>query len=402
MAQTTRVKIEIANPPLDNNQRTYLSTDLAAGAGDTTSLIILSKEGFLGNDHRDDTYFYVLIGEYGWEKSEIVRIIANDTVDTILNTTGDTIKYAHSTSEPVTFIPYNQIKYYGMTSTGGTKVALSPAELAIDTTQQSTTFIYEGTDYIFFVATYYDEANTTESQDTDEITGTSFASSSAKRVIDAAVKKALTNIDENPDSNLTWQIAKETLQDGIEEILARKRKWSFLHEVDTSQTTIADIAYVSLPSDEVQIQFVVVNNRKCNWMSPLEYQKHVYSGTTPTSTSEPTNWTLRDDKIYLYPTPNGAYAVIIDYHENVATISDLNTTIKRPFIIPLMYYCAAQFSFIKGNDKRGDKMYSLFRAVLEQQVEEYSGPVQSGDAEQVEQTSIYSGESSLEEELIYE
>jgi len=172
MAQTTRVKIEIANPPLDLSQRTYLSADLAAGV---SALTVLAKEGFFKNDHRANTYFYVLIGEYGWEKSEIVRITADDTANTSLANTGDATIYAHSTGEPVTYIPYNQIKYYGMTATGGTKVALSPAQLAIDVTQQSTTYIYEGTTYTFFVATYYDEANTTESQYTDEITSASFA-----------------------------------------------------------------------------------------------------------------------------------------------------------------------------------------------------------------------------------
>jgi hypothetical protein len=393
MAQVTRVKIEIANPPLDKSQRTYLSADAAAGV---TSLTVLAKEGFFKADHRDDTYFYVLIGEYGWEKSEIVRITADNIANTTLANTGDATIYAHSTSEPITYIAWDQIKYYGMTASGGTKTLVET--LAIDITQQSTIYTYEGTTYSYFVATYNNSDNTEESQYTDEITSSSFGTTSAKRVIEAGVRKALTQIDENPDSNLTWQIAKETLQDGIEEILARKRKWSFLHETDTSQSTTANTAYVSLPSDEVQIDFVVVNNKKCNWITPLQYHQLIYSGTTPVSTSEPTNWTRRDDLIYLYPTPNGTYNVIIDYYENVATITDLNTTIKRPFIIPLIYYCAAQFSYVKGNDKRGDKMYRLFEAKLERQVEEYTGPYQSGDAEPIEETSIYSGEADMFEE----
>jgi hypothetical protein len=389
--QPSQNRFKAVNPPLDGNAITYLTADSAVGA---TSLTILDKAGFLKAEHNNDTNFYVVIGNYGQEKSEIVKVTADDTVNTTL-TVAATV-YAHEASEPITFIPYNQVRLYGSAASGTIVIGDTPVcTINIDCSKQHTNLYYEGSTNNYFKIAYYNVANTELSAFSEEISSTSFTRKSAKRIIESALTKAITHIDESENSELSWDKALTVLQDGIDEIMARKRKWVFLHKIDESTSTVANIAYISKPSDLSLLEFIIIDDNTLGWISRYKYDNYTKNGAT-VSTGSPAFYTEKNGKYYLYPTPSTVYAVIFEYFKTVAEITDLATEVDLAFVPVLIYYCASQFAYIRGNDKRGDKMYAMFQKLLEQQVEEYSGPEQVGEAEAIEQTTNLNEEINID------
>ncbi len=385
MAQVTQTRIKVENPNLDGEIRAYMSADSAAAA---TSISTLDNTGFVQTGSTD---YYILIGEYGTEKSEIVLVDASDAGTDENSFKVSALKYAHSASDPVTYMRWNKINIYGATATGGTKVEIpTDSPVDIDISQTFTEYTYTGTTYSFFYSAFYSATLNSFGPYSDEITASDATErKSFKRIIDAGARKALTTIDQNNNSVLNWDVAIEILQDGSDEILARKRRWGFLRAIDTSISTVTEQQYIELPSDCALLEFVIIDCESLKAVSRVDYNDYTLSGT-PTTTGAPISFTMKNDKVYLYPTPNSAYTVTYEYYKVPAAVTtDLSTTVSRPFVPILMYYCAAHFAYIRGNDKRGDKMYKQFEKLLEDQVIEYSGPDQIGQAEYVERTSAY-------------
>jgi len=375
----SRNKIKIANPSIENKPRTYLNADTAIS---DTSFTVLSNSGFTG------TNFYVTIGEYGDEKWETKLVSSfNGTTFTVAALT-----YSHEASDPVTKVDYNQIKFYNMeTDTNPAVDAIAIATLDIDGSKLYTEYTYLDPTHIYFCSAYYNSNDDKISAFSERVSSTSFTRKSVKRIIESGLRKAMTKIDDSIEGDLNWDIALEIVQDGIDEIMARKRKWSFLRKSDSSTSTTANTAYVSKPTDLSLLEFIAVNSYKLSWISQNRYVTLTKSGATIPA-GQPYHYTEKNNKYYFYPTPAGAYTIDYDYYKTIAVIEDLSTEIDNVFVPILIYYCASQFAYIRGNDKRGDKVYAMFEKLLEQQVIEYSGPDQIGDAEEVERTSFISTE----------
>lgn len=377
--QPTSTVIRIVNPSLDDHNSTFLTGDASAAA---TTITTLDNTGFTLTGSSD---YYILLMNYGEEKSEIRLVDASDAATDIDSFKIDALSFDHSASEPVTFIPYNQVQIFGATTSGGTKNLITTID--IDVSQQFTSYTYEGTTYSYFYAAYYNSNDDEISAYTEEITSSSFTRNSAKRIIKAATRKAFTSIDESQDSELNWDSALDILNDGIEEVLARKRKWSFYHTIRSGlDTTTASQEYITKPSDISRLQFIIINNIKLSWISQLDYDRYTKSGTVVISGS-PSFYTEKNNQYYLYPTPDTSYDVIFEYWKKPSEITSLTSTVDSALTVPLIYYCASQFANIRGNDKRGDKMDKKFMEALENVAIEYTGPWQEGDAEYVEFTN---------------
>jgi hypothetical protein len=379
--QPTTKRIRIANPPLDANNRTSLTADVVIGA---TTLNVISTTGkqFLTTGGYD---YYLLIEGYEKEKGEFVLVDASDAGTDDNSFTVSATKYSHESSDPVIYSPYNQIRIYGSLTLAGAKVLIDTVD--IDPTEQYTDFIFDDSTYSFFFTAYYNATLDVKSAYSDEIVASSFGQNSVKKIIESAVRKAMTNIDENPDSKLNWDTAIDIVNDGLNEIILRKKKWSFLHKVDsTTYHTVANQVYLEKPADLAILEHLIIDNNTLDWWSRKKYDEYTKSGSTA-STGQPAYYTTKNNQFYFYPTPTVAYDVILEYYKYPTEITDLTDEVDKPFVSILMYYCAANFCWIRGNDKRGDKMYTLFQKTLEQQVEEYSGPDQLGDAESIELTN---------------
>jgi len=379
MAIQPHNSIKVANIDLKDSARTYLTQDVSVGG---TSLSIASITGFPDTLASD---FYVLVGDYGDEKSEIVLVDASATSGKVF--TASALISSHEASDPVTFISHNQIKFFGMTSSTGTPTLLDT--LDIDTTAQFTEYTYTGTTFSFFKTAYYHEDGDYESGFSEVINSSSFTRRSSERIVRSGARKALTTIDESPNSRLTWDIALETLQDGLDEVGARKKRWPFWNTITTGTTTTNNQNYIDKPTDLTQLVRIKVNGYQLDWFTKNDYNRYT-EGTA--STGQPSHFVERDQKYYLYPTPNGEYDVEYEYYKVPDVIGNLSTEIDIPLVPVLIYYCGSQFAYIRGNKTKGDALYEMYTRLLEEQVEEYGGPEQDGVAEYVERTSIFDDE----------
>lgn len=372
---TQRNTIKIANPSLDWNQQSSLVLDVAIW---WKTLTVTSTVWY---DLADD--IYLLIGNYWDQKAEIVLASAKTDSTFIVWA----LKYSHSASEPVTYIPYNQIKFYWREESGWANKLL--ATVNIDATQQFTSYTYTGDKYSFFVTTYYREAATEEESDeSDEISILTFNQYSAKKIIEAWVRRAMAKVDENAESSLSWSALIEELNNWLQEIMIRKKRWRFLHKVDTSISTSAWVQFIPNPSDLSINEYILVDWVKIEYITKMRFDQAVSTWTTPI-VGKPYWYTIKNWKNYLYPTPDSVYPVTFEYYATPTEITSLTDQVDEELSVILTYYIAAMAAYIRGNEKRWDKMYAMYSKLLEQQVEDMTWYEQVGDAESIEYTSSY-------------
>ena len=386
IAQTPNNVIKIANPPLDGYDRTYLTSDVDISSPNIDISVISTAGDNFKTTGTDD--YYLLIGDYEDEKAEIQLADASECTTVLFKVAA--ITHSHSASDPITFIPYNQIKIIGLAASGDTPdIANTVATIDIDTTKQYTSYTYTGDTYSYFVTAYFNEVGDgTISAYSDEISSASFGRNSAKRIIESGLRKAQTSIDENEGGLLSWDDAISILNDGLDEIMTVKQKWSFLHTIDTTgDDTVASTNYISIPTNLSTLEFIIIKDLKLKWISKLDYDFYTKSGTTPVSSGEPSLYTIKNEKYYLFPTPDAAYSVIYEYYKYPTQITDLTDDVDRAFATIAIYYCAYQFASIRGNVKKATELYGQFEKVLERQRIQYSGPSQVGDGESAEQTN---------------
>lgn len=134
-------------------ERTSLAAN--ASAGSSVQLTVINGDGFAVHD-------FIVVGQEGSDGAELCTVTAvGDTTITV-----STLKLAHIKGEPVTKLLYDQRKFYGATTSGGSYTELtaygSPATIQVDD-PQGTYLEYTGSEgYAYFTATYYNSYSSTE------------------------------------------------------------------------------------------------------------------------------------------------------------------------------------------------------------------------------------------------
>ena len=375
MASKTTIKI--SNPDLHDAPSGVLTQDTAVGA---TTLNISATTWFSSIASATD-YYYVVIGNY-WENTTEIALVSAKTDSTF---TVSSLKYSHSASDPVTYIPYNQVKVYGRTVTNWANNLV--ATIDIDCSAQFTTYEYNWTTYQFFVTTYYRSATTAvESDYSDETSFAVFTFYSAKKIIEAGLRKALTKADENPDASLGWNTLIDLLNEWLNEIATRKKQWQVLHTVSSPVLTTPWVAYIDKPTDLSVLEFITLNWTKLQFITKMRYNQLTY---TSAAVGTPSGYTIKNDQIYFYPTPSAADSVVFEYYAMPAEVTSLTTQVKKEFATILIYFIAAQAAFIRNNEKRWNIMEIKYQQTLAAQIEDVTWYEQAGEAQEVEYTSIY-------------
>jgi len=167
-------------------ERTKLASDSVAGSNITLSLL---------DNNKIAQNTYIVIGTEGAEKTEIALV--NDAVTAGTAVRVATLIYAHKAGDPVTVYRFNQRKFYGSLTAGGSYVELtaygSPSPIQVDD-PQGTLFEYAGGEgYTYFKSTYY---NSTTLEETDPDDSDAVASDQTGRyctLYDIRVQAGLTN-----------------------------------------------------------------------------------------------------------------------------------------------------------------------------------------------------------------
>lgn len=181
-------------PDLDGNF-TFLNTDYAAG----TSSFAVDNGLKLASG-------YLVFGNQGAEKSEILLISGTPTATTIATTTSSA--FAHSRGEKIQFIPYNQIEIYE-SGTLSTTVGIR-----VDSTETYYNDV-DGVSTDEYKVRFKNSTSTKYSSYSDTVLATGFLENSAGSVI----KKALIQLGESIDTEvITKEFLFEALNEGRREI----------------------------------------------------------------------------------------------------------------------------------------------------------------------------------------
>ena len=204
------VEILISPPDLEDNNQTFLTTDYTAAV---SSLSVDNGNKFAANE-------YIVIGQIGGEKTEIVKISTAAATTLTVGTTA----FAHNRGEKITFIPYNQIVPERSTDAGVTYSALSAISIRPDSTE---TYLQRtgdaSTDY--YRVRFYNSTSALYSQYSDGLIASGFAENSAGLVI----RNALVTLGEKIDDVVTKEFLFEALHEGRSELdqMIGVDKWSF-------------------------------------------------------------------------------------------------------------------------------------------------------------------------------
>ena len=232
------VEVFIQAPDLSANETTYITTDAASGV---TSLSVDNGLKFSAGE-------YLVAGNIGAEKAEILRIHASTTPTATTITLNAGTEFAHNKGERLVFIPYNQVVIQRSTDSGSSYSDLATIDLRVDTTE-----IYyqhtSGASTDYYRVKFLNSVSSGESAVSDGVIATGFVANSAG----AVMREALLSLGERIDDKMiTKEFLYSALNEGRHEIdrHVMVERWSFRTVFDYDAGNVIPGQYqLTLPSD---------------------------------------------------------------------------------------------------------------------------------------------------------
>ena len=217
--QGVGIEIFFQFPDLRLNEKTFLDADSAAGATTLTA-----------NGLNFSTGQYIVIGNPGSEKTEIVRIHASTAPTSTAITLSAAASFAHNRGDVIRFIPYNQITPERSTDSGSNFSALSAINIRSDALE---TYLQRASDastdvYRFRFSNSADSTNSAYSDNTT-------ASGYADNTVYSIIRRALDSIGENFSETINDRFLKDALFEGRRELDQDPRvlRWKFRTKFNT-------------------------------------------------------------------------------------------------------------------------------------------------------------------------
>ena len=210
------VELFISHPDLETEE-TFIATDASSGVSSLT----------IDNGLKFANAEYVIIGRFGYEKAEILKINGTPTTTSISFTSAT--NHPHNRGERIQFIPYNQLVIEYSTD-GTTYNALSAIDIRPGATE---TYIQRTSDpaTYYYKVRFYNATTTLYSQYSDGMIATGDVEDSAGAII----RNALISMGEKIDDEvLTKEFLLLALDEGRDEIDLHQNviKWSFRTQFD--------------------------------------------------------------------------------------------------------------------------------------------------------------------------
>lgn len=220
--------VVIAHPVIPEDIVTFLTASVSAGA---TALSVVDNYPLTQND-------FVLLGDFGIERSEIVRITGAVTQGTAL-TTGAVI-YDHSFDTMLSKVLWDQVEVSGANSISGSKTVIATINLQPD--REESNYTVTGTTYGYYFARFKNSYSTIFSEYSDPATATGYSDSTVR----AAKDTALEMINEKVSTLLNNAFLNRELFNCEKETWAEKKQWGWatsfetiLSDTSTGQLSVA-------------------------------------------------------------------------------------------------------------------------------------------------------------------
>lgn len=291
----------------------YLGNNYASGV---SSFVLTNVNRFAAAD-------YILLGEFGSEESEILKISTVTAATRTIVTTANS-KYAHAQDTKITVLKYNQIKFYRDTvSTGATAVLLATQDIDADSEYTNYYDTTNTTGYGFF--SFYNETTTDLTTFSNPIPYTDFTLYSAKKIFDSFF--SLLNMQEK--NLITDSDAFLWLNE------AYNRTVNALNLVNTSYmatsvniTTTSGTAEYALESDFSDV--ISLTDSDGDAVEKVDMnQVAEYRDGDKLSSSDP-GYYLRGAYIGFIPTPTSTVVFTMYYKKKAGTLNSFDDEITFP------------------------------------------------------------------------
>ncbi len=223
-----------ANPELQDEERSFLDADSAVGVTSLTA----SGINFAANQ-------YIVLGQIGQEKTEIVQISGTPTATNISLATATV--FAHNRGDMIRFIAYNQLTPERSTDAGATFSALSAIAIRPDASE---TYLQRASDASTDVYRFrfYNSTSTNYSAYSDTATASGYADNTVYSIR----KRALQSLGEKKTDLINDQFLIDSLSEARREVDQDERilRWSFRTKFNTNiGTMIPGNWRVAAPTD---------------------------------------------------------------------------------------------------------------------------------------------------------
>ena len=326
-----------------NSKYSYLGDNFLSGVAQLT---VTNSEGFLEND-------YVLLGEFGSETTEILKISSVTEATHALNFTSST-KWSHAESTKVAVVKYNQAKFYR------TVLPIFDASVANEVTDfidiqpdSFFTLAYDldhTTGYGWFIL--HNQAIATQTQSSNYIPYAGFEPNTVKAILDdffsTLNNKELKLISEA--EAIGW------LNEGYSILLNELNviNKNFATELEYEVTTTSGLAEYSFPDNFGKVISI--------W-SGTEYLDAISTGTVSKNNADATtaSYYTRGGYLGFSPKPIEANTYKVTYTAKTGQLKLYSDTVDIP---NNNFYCLKDFMIFRASPKlnRGDgsSYYQLF------------------------------------------
>lgn len=226
------------NPSTDNLEKSFTSRAYPAG---TEELRLRNTNNF----NEDD---YILIGEMGFEQSEIVQVTGVDADHKQIDISAT--KFPHSPNSPVYVLKYNEIKFYRSTTTiDDTYTELASIPIDVDNSDKRTRYDDpNGLPSYFYKISFFNSHTNVESEQSDPIPGGGYE----RKQVGTIVNDFLTEIGDLEQEYMTVPQIISLMNDVNDDLIGHSRRPYRFLKTSVLVDVVADENRIALPDDLVK------------------------------------------------------------------------------------------------------------------------------------------------------
>jgi hypothetical protein len=348
--------VKALHPSIEGNIRTNLTTKAVSGQAD---LVVQNSVDFSADD-------FVVVGLPGDELSEIAQIdsISGKTITLTAN-----LNNSHPENTKITFIKYDQIKFYKATTINGTYSLVSTKDISIDEPHT----LYDdssalATDY--FKIKYYNSHDEEESVFSDAISSSGFPRYALIKIQDLLFKRFRDEKEQYLEREEITAWINEIKDDLVNRIIDCNEKYfNNSKTLDVDSDGEADLGDNFRKFQKVFVLFDGVNGKRARKIELEDINDYVQ-----TFSQEMPFYYFRDYKIGVRPKGTvGTTKIQVVFEDQPADIENDSDELPKPlrfYMGVIMDGLMAKASEKAGKDSRANRYFKKYEDGVQNMIEE--------------------------------
>lgn len=324
----------------------FLTNNYASGV---SAVVVDNGTNFAAND-------YILLGNFGQESTEIIKI---NTVSSNTLNLATTTSFSHAESTKATVIPYNQvIFYYTTTATFSAGTVLTTTNIQPDSNFTITSDATNTTGFGWYK--FYNSTTDKASTNSNAIPYSDFAENSVKKILDSFFSllnqkelKLISNTEAFAWLNSGYSHAQTSLNLINDEYTVAS---------DNSISVTSGTKEYSLPTGFYSV-ISLYNDTDNEEINSIDLED---VSDWDSSSANTIKYYLRGSYIGFSPTPTSAFTAVLKYKSNITTLTSYYDNVTLPqnghyILIDYLMFRACQ----KLQNGREGSYWTLFTNAIE-------------------------------------